>query len=158
LPDTIAGMTKTTKSKPRKPRRKKPRKGEMVFRDEPVWEPLLGLARIYIDEFMWMYEVQLENGKRLQGYKHWWTRRYLHLDEDGEPWFWTGKAEMYEPYVGDIVDLFNEVTRWHYPGQHAEELEEWRDEQREAEERGEPVDSGIPGYTPPNGESDGFDA
>jgi hypothetical protein len=32
---------------------------------------------------MWMFEVELENGLRLHAYKHWETRRYLHLDHGG---------------------------------------------------------------------------
>ena len=32
---------------------------------------------------MWMFEVELSNGKRLHAYKHIDTRRYVHLDRDG---------------------------------------------------------------------------
>ena len=32
---------------------------------------------------MWMFEVELEDGRRVHAYKHWWTRRYLHLSLDG---------------------------------------------------------------------------
>ena len=32
---------------------------------------------------MWMFEVELSNGKRLQAYKHADTRRYIHLDHGG---------------------------------------------------------------------------
>ena len=32
---------------------------------------------------MWMFEVELENGTRVQAYKHIHTRRYAHLDQDG---------------------------------------------------------------------------
>lgn len=112
----------------------------MVFPGEPVWEPLLGLARIYVDEFMWMYEVKLDNGKRLQGYKHYWTRRYLHLDEDGEPWLWR-EEDLYEPYTGELRWLFNQVVHWTYPGQFDEGAERHPEERREAEERGESVES-----------------
>jgi hypothetical protein len=51
--------------------------------DTPVWEPLLDLAPDHIDDFMWMFEVELEDGQRLHAYKHWWTRRYIHLTLDG---------------------------------------------------------------------------
>jgi hypothetical protein len=49
----------------------------------PVWEPLLDLAPDHIDDFMWMFEVEIEDGTRLHAYKHWWSRGYLHLAADG---------------------------------------------------------------------------
>ena len=49
----------------------------------PEWEPLLNVASRHIDEFMWMFAVELADGTRLQAYKHHWTRSYLHLDGDG---------------------------------------------------------------------------
>ena len=121
-PATILAMA-TKQPKQRKPRRKKPRSGEVVDRDEPVWEPLLGLARIYVDEFMWMFEIELENGIRVQTYKHYWTRRYLYLDGEGKPWLYREDGR-YEPLVYDLVQHFNRVVRWHYPGQHDDEWEE----------------------------------
>lgn len=51
--------------------------------DERIWAPLLELAPDDIDDFMWMFEVELEDGTPLQAYKHRWTRRYLFLDEAG---------------------------------------------------------------------------
>jgi hypothetical protein len=39
-----------------------------------------------------MFEVELEDGRHLHAYKHWWTRRYIHL---------TSKARAFvyeEPY------------------------------------------------------------
>ncbi len=55
----------------------------MLDADEPVWQPLLDLASDHIDDFMWMFAVELEDGRRLEAYKHWWTRRYIHLALDG---------------------------------------------------------------------------
>jgi hypothetical protein len=51
--------------------------------DEPVWEPLLGFASNHVGDFMWMFEVELEDGRHLHAYKHWWTRGYIHLTPDG---------------------------------------------------------------------------
>jgi hypothetical protein len=51
--------------------------------DQPNWEPLLELAPEEIDDFMWMFEVELEDGAMVQAYKHWWTRGYVHLDFGG---------------------------------------------------------------------------
>jgi hypothetical protein len=30
-----------------------------------------------------VFAVDLEDGRRLHAYKHYWTRRYLHLDSEG---------------------------------------------------------------------------
>src|ERR1700750_3354123 len=58
------------------------RRGDMQGGD-PNWEPLLELAPEDIDDFMWMFQVELEDGAMVQAYKHWWTRRYVHLDFAG---------------------------------------------------------------------------
>lgn len=123
----------TKEPKQRKPRRKKPRDGSIVNYEQPVWEPLLELARIYVDEFMWMCEVELDNGTRLQAYKHYWTRRYLHLDGEGHAWFYREDGR-YEQLVDDIVHHFNRIVLWRYPGQHQQECEESL-ERHEEEER-----------------------
>lgn len=51
--------------------------------DKPEWGPLLELAAEHIDDFMWMFEIELESGLRLHAYKHIETRKYLHLDREG---------------------------------------------------------------------------
>jgi hypothetical protein len=122
LTATIAVMA-TEQPKRRKPRRKKPRDGNVVNYEQPVWEPLLGLARIYVDEFMWMCEIELDNGTRLQAYKHYWTRRYLYLDGERNAWFYREDGR-YEQLVDDLIRHFNRIVLWHYPGQHQDECEE----------------------------------
>jgi hypothetical protein len=64
-------------------KRKRWQRGKSTRREEPVWEPLLELAPEDIDDFMWMGEIELTDGARVQLYKHYWTRRYLHLDIGG---------------------------------------------------------------------------
>ena len=64
-------------------RAKKWQRGKGRQYEEPVWEPLLELAPEDIDDFMWMGEIELTDGGRVQMYKHYWTRRYLHLDLGG---------------------------------------------------------------------------
>jgi hypothetical protein len=50
--------------------------------DRPVWQPLLDFVGEYlIGDFMWMCEIELEDGSVIHAYKHSATRRYLHLDE-----------------------------------------------------------------------------
>jgi|SRR4051794_23543879 hypothetical protein len=61
----------------------RPRKGRVLQYEHPVWEPLIELVSERVGEFMWMHEVELEDGTRLHAYKHWETRRYLHLDHGG---------------------------------------------------------------------------
>lgn len=58
--------------------------GEIVQGDRPYWEPLLAaVGEPLIEDFMWMFEVALHDARCLHAYKHIMTRRYLHLDVDG---------------------------------------------------------------------------
>ena len=62
----------------------RPRHGRMTRNFErPDWGPLIRIAPAHVDEFMWMFEVELEGGLRLHAYKHRETRGYLHLDHGG---------------------------------------------------------------------------
>lgn len=56
----------------------------MASCDEPVWQPLLDLAARVVDDFMLMFAVDLEDGRRLYAYKHYWTRRYVYVGADGK--------------------------------------------------------------------------
>jgi hypothetical protein len=78
------------------------RGGEMQG-DDPNWEPLLELASEEIDDFMWMFEVELEDGAMVQAYKHWWTRRYLHLDFSGRAFVSTGERLYEEADSGELL-------------------------------------------------------
>lgn len=84
----------------------RPRKGQVVNYEHPVWEPLIELAREHIDDFMWMHEVELEDGTRLHAYKHWETRRYLHLDHGGRAFVfvWDGNLDVDKPGEYEEVD------------------------------------------------------
>jgi hypothetical protein len=58
-------------------------KGRSIQGDDPDWGPLertVGLE--VVGDFMWMFEVELEDGRRVQAYKHIDTRCYVHLDAD----------------------------------------------------------------------------
>jgi hypothetical protein len=60
---------------------------------EPDWQPLLNLlAR----DFMWMFTVDLKDGRKVQVYKHYWTRGYLHLSEDGAAFVYNSEKARYE--------------------------------------------------------------
>jgi hypothetical protein len=68
--------------------------GEMLSVRSPTWEPLLELAGEDIDDFMWMFDLELEDETRLHAYKHHWTRRYLHLSDDGRAFAYRGSADL----------------------------------------------------------------
>jgi hypothetical protein len=74
----------------------KPIRGKWLRVDAPEWEPLLNLAPDHVVDFMWMGTVQLVDGTRLQAYKHYWTRRYLHLSEDGRAFVFVPKTRYEE--------------------------------------------------------------
>lgn len=50
----------------------------------PEWRPLLEMTGDLAKWFMWMGEVELDDGSSVHAYKHRMTRRYLHLGPDGE--------------------------------------------------------------------------
>ncbi len=65
-------------------RSKKRLKGKMTEPPHPLnWQPILKLAGKQGEDFMLMFDVELEDGRRLTAFKHWWTRRYIHLTSDG---------------------------------------------------------------------------
>lgn len=74
----------------------KPIRGKTLRVDAPEWEPLLNLAPDHVVDFMWMFTVQLVDGTRIQAYKHYWTRRYLHLSEDGRAFVFVPKTRYEE--------------------------------------------------------------
>jgi hypothetical protein len=58
--------------------------GEMTQGDRPEWEPLLRIVgEDGAEDFMWMFEVEMSDGRSVHAYKHVDTRCYLHLDADG---------------------------------------------------------------------------
>jgi hypothetical protein len=140
-----------------KKRRPRPKRGKVVNWESPNWEPLLRLARVYVGEFMWMGEVQLRGGISLHLYKHYWTRRYLNLTEDGRAFFFRSdldrsdseEAAYQEIPEDEIPALFDRVIRRPDP--------EWEIlKAREEREEREPFS--IPGYTEGDGKGDGLDA
>jgi hypothetical protein len=78
-----------------------PRRGSQRGRttqgEEPDWGPLLdAVGRYVVSDFMWMFEVELSDGTRLQAYKHIDTRRYVHLAADGAT-FAFNPPDRYDP-------------------------------------------------------------
>jgi len=59
-------------------------RGAILQGDTANWEPLLAaVGEPLIEDFMWMFEVRTDDGRSCHAYKHVMTRRYLHLDTDG---------------------------------------------------------------------------
>lgn len=75
---------------------KKPIAGESLHSETPDWQPLEDMAPHHIDDFMWMFEVKLANGTRLHVYKHYWTRRYMHLSKDRRAFVYLWEDGRYE--------------------------------------------------------------
>jgi hypothetical protein len=95
------------------PKKKRPRskRGKCVNWSDPNWEPILHLARIYVDEFMWMGEIELRGGTRLQAYKHYWTRRYIHLDHEANAFAYRGDDLYRQVPEEELRELFDRVIR-----------------------------------------------
>jgi hypothetical protein len=90
-------------------------RGSSTGNYEPDWEPLLELAEDHIDDFMWMFEVELESGLRLHAYKHVETRKYLHLDKEGRAfvYLWSGEICDEDPGYREVDPqrILKEVLR-----------------------------------------------
>jgi hypothetical protein len=82
-------------------------RGEPTQGDTPNWQPLIDLiGEELVGSFMWMFEVELSNGSRIQAYKHIDTRRYIHLNSEGQAFAY--RPEDSYLYV-DAADVLDEV-------------------------------------------------
>ena len=89
--------------------------GRSIQGEHPNWDPLLALVGEEVTGwFMWMFEVELEDGRRRHAYKHQMTRRYVHLAEKGEAIEYVGD-ELYSPVDADWA---GPVACGEYPGPH----------------------------------------
>ena len=82
-------------------------RGDVVQADTPDWKPLLDVAAELVDDFMWMYEIRLQDGRRVHAYKHIDTRGYAHLGGTGEAFRYAG-GSSYEPV--DLAELLRRVV------------------------------------------------
>lgn len=131
-----------------KKKRPRSKRGKDVNWSEPNWEPILHLARVYVDEFMWVVEIELKGGKRLQAYKNYWTRRYIHLDEEANAFEYRGD-DLYRQVPGEeLHDLFDRVIRRPDPTLPLRERFEREDEWQTIEGGSEPSDTPDPPDVP----------
>ena len=85
--------------------------GEMVQGARPCWEPLLDLVgHDVVGCFMWMCEVELDDGLRLHAYKSIATRRYLHLAADGRVFGYGSRGFYFEVTAAEAIAAA--FTRW----------------------------------------------
>ena len=78
--------------------------GRSVAPDAPTWEPLLRIVDEDVAEwFMYMFGVVTSDGRRLHAYKHIATRLYVHLDDDGNAFYFVPE-HRYRP-----VDLWRQL-------------------------------------------------
>lgn len=58
--------------------------------DRPDWTALVDLIGVELaGRFMWMSEIELEDGATVHAYKDKPSRRYFHLAEDGRAFYYT---------------------------------------------------------------------
>ena len=68
-------------------------KGTVVQGDTPSWTALeAAVGSDVAPLFMWMFEIRLEDGARVDAYKHGSSRRYLHLGEDDSAFAYWGES------------------------------------------------------------------
>lgn len=77
--------------------------GEVVQCKEPNWQPLLNLAPVFVDGFMWMHEIELKGGLRVHAFKHYWTRRYVHLGVDGTAYVFVDSGQYKKVEAGPLL-------------------------------------------------------
>ena len=88
------------------------RRGELAQYSRPVWEPLIELVGLEIvDGFMWMHELEFDDGLEVHAYKSIATRRYLHLGVDGRAFRYRSSDDRYkEITLGEALD--EAFTNW----------------------------------------------
>jgi hypothetical protein len=87
-------------------------KGRPIQGHEPDWEPLRNVAPELVDDFEWMFEIELANGVRVHLYEHKWTRYCVRLDLKGRAYYpiWPRKDEEVDRYRQiDLVEVLERV-------------------------------------------------
>ena len=81
--------------------------GDVCQYEEPDWQPLYDLVGVHLaDWFMWMFEIELDDGGRVHAYKHITTRCYFHQAVDGRSFVYLrggGYREIDRRHAIDLV-------------------------------------------------------
>ena len=81
-------------------------RGRAIQGATPDWQPLLdAVGERLTGDFMWMVEVELATGTRLHAYKHYHTRRYVHLDHDGRAFAYESPGRYRPTDVAEVLAL-----------------------------------------------------
>ena len=73
--------------------------------ETPCWAPLEAAVGLELaSDFMWMYEVELADGRKVQAYKHIYTRRYVHLGADGDAFAYESRQHYRRIGAADAFD------------------------------------------------------
>jgi hypothetical protein len=76
----------------------------MAEGSSPSWRPLLDLVgEQVVGDFMWMFEVELLDGRVLHAYKHIDTRRYIHLSEQGRAFVFSSPHHYRAVRAADVL-------------------------------------------------------
>jgi hypothetical protein len=85
--------------------------GKLRQYDEPDWTALQRLVEMEVTgDFMWMHEIALSDGTAVHAYKHCWTRRSLHLGDDGRAFSYVGPSKYREVEPGAAFERVFEGT------------------------------------------------
>ncbi len=103
--------------------------GKMLHSETPRWQPLINLVGNQVEHFMWMFEVELEDGRHLHAYKHWWTRRYIHLTPEGCAFVYLHReGDRDDPGLYRQVDVYSQLQRVLPSGKQLEDYESFLEE------------------------------
>lgn len=89
-----------------------PLSGDMLQGEAPDWGPLERLGFLLLGDFMWMFEARLENGVRIDAYKHRISRRYLHLAGDGRAFDYRDGSYVPIPIERAVHAVYDSAVSW----------------------------------------------
>jgi hypothetical protein len=90
----------------------RPLRGRIIQVDFPRWGALFDLASQHLEEFMWMFEVELEDGIRPDAYKHCGIGNHLHLDDHGRAFVHREDDRFEEVDPGWLLDAVARPKRF----------------------------------------------
>ena len=89
---------------------------------------------------MWVCEIELKGGTRLQAYKHYWTRRYIYLDDEANAFEYRGDDLYRKAPEEELREFFDLVIRRPDPAEPVRERFARENEWEAGEETADPDD------------------